>query len=207
MSQRTEETRMAGEGAVAANKVAPAEQVVAEETGVAARLAAIEARLAALEPRTVSNKATFFVFSGDLDKTLSSLALATGAAAMGLEVKLFYALWGVSTLRKGRKFEDKTLVEKALSAMMPGGFDDLPASRLPFAGVGTKLLRAQMKAKNVSIHELFAHARELGVQFWACELAMDLVGITRDELVDGVQVAGIAAFLAEAADSKISLFI
>ncbi len=198
-----------GDPTVEFDRAALAAWVEAEvEARMSARLSGIEERLQKLEPRTVSNKATLVVFSGDMDKVLASLVIATGAAAMGLEVTVFHTFWGLSALRKGRKLEGKSLVEKALSVAMPAGIEDLSPSKLAFAGAGAKLFRARMKEKGVqSPEQLFALAKELGVRFLACEMSMEVMGIGRDELVDDVEVAGVGAYLGEASDSKVTLFI
>ena len=175
---------------------------------VEARVAALEARLAALEPRTVSNKATLVVFSGDMDKVLASLVIATGAAALGLEVTVFHTFWGLAALRRGRRLEGKNLVEKALSVALPSGLGELSPSRMSFAGAGARLFRSRMKEKGVqSPEELFALAKELGVKFLACEMSMEVMGLSRADLIDGIEVAGVGAYLGDAADSKVTLFI
>lgn len=172
------------------------------------RLRAVEERLAAVEPRTVGNRATLIVFSGDLDKVMAALVIATGAAAMGLQVSLFHTFWGLNALRKGRRFEGKSVLEKAMAAMTPAGLGAMSPSKFRFAGAGAKVLRRMIAAKNVQTpEELFALARELGVRFLACEMSMDVMGIGRDELVDGIEVAGVATYLGDAADSKVTLFI
>lgn len=172
------------------------------------RVRALEERIAALEPRTVGHRATIVVFSGDLDKVMAGLVIATGAAAMGLEVSLFHTFWGLNALRKGRQLEGKSLLERAMNAMTPAGMGQLSPSKMSFAGAGAKLLRHMMKSKGVqSPEELLALARELGVKFVACEMSMDVMGIRREELIDGVEVGGVAAFLGDAADSKVTLFV
>jgi len=172
------------------------------------RIARLEQQLQGLERRAVSNRATIVVFSGDLDKVLAGLVIATGAAAMGLEVSMFHTFWGLSALRKQRKVRGKNLLEQAMNVMTPAGLGSLTPSKLSFAGAGAAILRKMMKDKGVqSPEELFALARELGVKVLACEMSMDVMGIHRDELIDGVEVAGVAAYLGDAADSKVTLFI
>lgn len=196
-----------GEGTNRADLLALIEAEV--EARVAERLAPVEARLAALEPRTVSNRVTLLVFSNDMDKVLTSLVIATGAAAMGFEVTVFHTFWGLAALRKGRrKLGGKKWMEKALSVALPAGLGGLSPSKLAFAGAGAKIFRSLMAAKGIqSPEDLFAMARETGVKFLACEMSMDVMGIGRDELVDGVEIAGVGAYLGDAADSKVTLFI
>lgn len=172
------------------------------------RLKQLESELERLSPRTVSNKATLVVFSADLDKVLAALVIATGAAAMGMTVSLFHTFWGLNVLRKGRRFEGKKVMEKALTAMMPAGLSELNPSRLSFGGLGAQLFRSRMKDNGVqSPEELFELARELGVKMVACQMSMEVMGIAREELVDGVEVGGVGAYLGDAADSKVTLFV
>lgn len=178
------------------------------ETQVTARLQAVDTKLDRIEARTVGNKATIVVFSGDMDKVLASLVIATGAASMGLEVSMFHTFWGLMPLRKGRKYAGKNLFEKMMQVMTPAGLGELDPSRLSFAGAGAKLLRKMMKDNDIqSPEELYELARELGVKFVACGMSMEVMGIHEDELLDGVDVGGVAAYLGDAADSRVTLFI
>lgn len=193
---------------------APAEERVREwvrdevARAVGGRIEQLEAEVQRLAPRTVSNRATLVVFSGDMDKVLAGLVIATGAAAMGLEVSMFHTFWGLNALRKGRTFKGKDVIEKAMGWMMPAGLSDLDPSRMSFGGLGAKLFRMRMKKNGVqSPEELFALAREMGVRFIACQMSMEVMGIRPEELVDGVGVGGVAAYLGDAADSKVTLFI
>jgi peroxiredoxin family protein len=168
----------------------------------------IDARLAAVEQAQPDNRETMVVFSGDLDRQLASLVIATGAAAMGMEVSIFYTYWGLSGLKKGRSFAGKTLKEKMFAMMTPEGLSKLPVSQMNFGGVGRAMLKSMMQEKGVSsIEELFALAREMGVKLIACTMSMDVMGIAREELIDGIAVGGVATFLGDAARSRVSLFI
>lgn len=172
------------------------------------RLQALNDALARLEGRTVGNRATIVVFSGDMDKVLAAFVIATGAAAMGLEVSMFHTFWGLMPLRRGRKYEGKNFFEKMMQVMTPAGLGELSPSRLSFGGAGAKLLRKMMKDREIqSPEELYALARELGVKFVACGMSMEVMGIHEDELVDGVEIGGVGAYLGDAADSKVTLFI
>lgn len=178
------------------------------ESQVTARLQAVNESLERIEARTVGNKATIVVFSGDMDKVLASLVIATGAASMGLEVSMFHTFWGLMPLRKGRKYAGKNLFEKMMQVMTPAGLGELDPSRLSFAGAGAKLFRKMMKDNEIqSPEELYELARELGVKFVACGMSMEVMGIHEDELLEGVEVGGVAAYLGDAADSRVTLFI
>jgi len=180
---------------------------VATEIDPAVR-AYVDEQLAALRDRVPDNRVTLVVFSGDLDRHLASLVIATGAAAMGLEVSIFYTFWGLSALKKASHLDGKSAKEKMFTLMTPGGLSTLPLSRLNFGGMGRAMLRSMMKEQEVaSVEELFATARELGVKMIACTLSMDVMGITREELLDGVEVGGVATFLGDAARSRAAFFI
>lgn len=182
--------------------------VTAPEPDLKARLAALESRLDRLEARQLRDKVTLVVFSGDLDKVMAALVIATGAAAMGLEVAIFHTFWGLMPLRRNRSIEGKGLLESALNLLTPAGLGELSPSRLAMAGAGARIFRKLMAEKGVqSPEELFSLARELGVRIIACEMSLDVMGISPQELVDGVEVGGVAAYLAEAADSRVTLFI
>lgn len=178
------------------------------EAQVDGRLKALESEVERLAPRTVGNRATIVVFSGDMDKVLAGLVIATGAAAMGLEVSMFHTFWGLMPLRKERRLDGKGLIEKALALMTPVGMGELNPSKMSYGGIGAKLFRARMKANDIqSPEEFFELAREMGVKFVACGMSMDVMGIRPEELIDGIEVGGVAAYLGDAADSKVTLFI
>lgn len=168
----------------------------------------IDARLAEITERMPDDRVTLVVMSGDLDKQLASLVIATGAAAMGLEVSVFYTFWGLSALKKERQLGGKTLMEKMFALMTPVGIGNLPVSKMNFAGVGRAMLKAMMRHKDVtSIEDMFALARESGVKLIACTMSMDVMGITEAELIDGIGLGGVATFLGDACRSRASFFL
>ena len=168
----------------------------------------IDERLAEIAADRPDNRVTMVVFSGDLDRQLASLVIATGAAAMGMEVSVFYTFWGLTALKKQSLLSGKTLKEKMFMAMTPASLSKMPLSKMNFGGMGRTMLKTMMKEKEIaSVEELFAMARELGVRQIACTMSMDVMGITKDELIDGVLLGGVATFLGDAARSKVSLFI
>lgn len=173
-----------------------------------ARIEQLESKLADLDARAPKNKATIVLFSGDLDKVVAALVIATGAAAMGMEVTVFHTFWGLMPLRKQRDIEGKNLLETVLQYLTPAGFDELGPSRLGMAGIGARVFSKLMKDKEIqSPAELLQLSRELGVRFIACKMSMDVMGIGEKELIDGVDLAGVGAYLGEAAESKVTLFI
>lgn len=181
----------------------------------AERVSALEKRLENLEEQLKQisgelpeNRISIIVFSGDLDKVLPAFIIATGAAAMGMEASLFFTFWGLNALKKRRDLSGKGFLEKMFAMMMPVGTEGLGLSKMNFFGIGAKLMRVLMKRKQVaSLEELAQMAREMGVKIVACQMSMDVLGIKREELWDGIEVGGVATFLAEAAKSKLTLFI
>lgn len=168
----------------------------------------IDERLAELARERPDNRVTMVVFSGDLDRQLAALVIATGAAAMGLEVSVFYTFWGLTALKRRSLLSGKTVKEKMFAAMTPASLSKMPLSRMNFGGVGRAMLTTMMKEKEVaSVEELFAMAREMGVKQIACTMSMDVMGVTQEELIEGVHLGGVATFLGDAARSKVSLFI
>jgi peroxiredoxin family protein len=178
------------------------------EAQYASRLDALEAKIKELETRTVGNRVTIVCFSGDFDKVFGALVIATGAAAMGYEVSMFHTFWGLSALKKGRKLDGKSFLEKGVALMTPSNIGELHPSKMRFAGAGAKVFRKMMKDKNIDSPEvMFSLARELGVRFVACSMSMDVMGIREDEILDGIEIGGVATYLGDAADSKVTLFI
>jgi len=168
----------------------------------------LKEELEALRERTVGNRVTMVVFSGDLDRVMAALVIATGAASMGMEVSMFFTFWGLSVLKKERRMTGKNMLEKAFSAMTPAGIGGLGVSKMNFAGAGALMLRKMMKDKDVtSVEELFAMGREMGVRIVACTMSMDVMGVQESELLDGLEFGGVATYLGDAADSKVTLFI
>ena len=172
------------------------------------RLTALEQRLQQVEDTLPEDKVALVVFSGDLDRVLASFVIATGAAAMGQEVSMFFTFWGLSVLKTESSLAGKSLFEKMMSVMTPGSTTDLPVSKMNYFGVGAKMLRKMMADKNVSsLEEMIEMARDLGVKMLACEMSRDVMGIKDDELVAGFESAGVASFLAESLRSRTNLFI
>ena len=152
---------------------------------------------------------TIIVFDGDLDKVLASFIIANGAAAMGRPVTMFFTFWGLNALRKPEKVHvKKPFIEKMFGFMMPRGTTKLKLSKMHMMGMGTKMMKKVMKSKNVSsLEELIRQAQENGVKLVACTMSMDVMGITPEELIDGVELAGVASYLGDAEQSNVNLFV
>jgi len=156
-----------------------------------------------------ANKKTIIVFSGDLDKAMASFIIANGAAAMGNEVSMFFTFWGLNILRKPESVKlKKSFLEDLFGMMMPKGAGKLGLSKMNFGGTGAFMMRTIMSKKNVStLNELIATAQEMGVKMIACTMAMDVMGIKEEELIDGLEYAGVITYLGEADEANVNLFI
>jgi peroxiredoxin family protein len=176
----------------------------------------IEKELSALKARFedrpgAKRKLSMIVFSGDLDKHIASLIIATGAAAMGMEVVMFYTFWGTAALRDPKKrARGKNLIERMFGLMLPRGRNRTKLSKMQMAGAGAAMIKAIMKKKNVaSLDEMTELAGQMGIKIVICEMSMDLMGFKMEEMIDypGISVGGVATFLADAGESAIQLFI
>lgn len=149
------------------------------------------------------------VFSGDLDKAIAALIIANAAAAMGRKVSMFFTFWGLSILRRPEKVKlKKPFISRMFGMMMPRGSKKLTLSKMNMGGMGAKMIRGVMKSKNVdSLEDLIKTAQANGVELIACSMSMDVMGIEKEELIEGVTLSGAAAMLANAEESDMSLFI
>lgn len=149
------------------------------------------------------------VFSGDLDKAIASFIIANGAAASGKKVTMFFTFWGLNVIRKPEKVPvTKTFIGRMFGIMMPRGSKKLTLSKMNMLGMGAKMIRGVMKGKNISsLEELIGSAIEQGVEVVACQMSMDVMGIQKEELIDGVKIGGVGYYLGKADQSGINLFI
>ncbi|MFZ5596157.1 MAG: DsrE/DsrF/DrsH-like family protein [Bacillota bacterium] len=154
-------------------------------------------------------KKTIIVFSGDLDKAMAAFVIANGAAAMGDDVVMFFTFWGLNMLRKPEKVKAKKgFLQAMFGWMMPRGADKLGLSKMNFGGMGASMMKTVMKQKKVqSLPELIETAKEQGIRMIACTMSMDVMGITGEELIDGLEFAGVATYLGEADEANVNLFI
>jgi peroxiredoxin family protein len=159
------------------------------------------------------SKKTIIVFSGDYDKVMASLIIANGAAAMDDEVTMFFTFWGLSALRKdggsgGVNGKPKSTLQKMFGFMLPKGPEAMGLSKMNFAGAGQKMMKMVMKDENVmTVSELLTTAQEQGIKLIACTMSMDVMGIRPEELIDGIEYAGVATYLGEADEANVNLFI
>ncbi|MHB9023522.1 MAG: DsrE/DsrF/DrsH-like family protein [Armatimonadota bacterium] len=155
------------------------------------------------------DKKTIIVFSGDLDRAMAAMIIARGAAAMGNEVTLFFTFWGLNLLRRPEPVKvKKDLLAAMFGWMMPRGAGKVSLSKMHMGGMGTAMMQHVMKTKNVpTLPEMIAEAQEFGVKFIACTMSMDVMGIKEEELIDGVEFGGVAAYLGSADEANVNLFI
>lgn len=177
------------------------------DTAVANQVQALEERIVKLEEK--SNHLTMVLMSGDFDKVMAAFIIANGALAMGKEVTIFTTFWGIDAIKKpsfstsGRGF-----LEKMVLWMRPKGPEKLGTSQMNFGGIGPKLFNFMMGRKNIEkLGSLIEMATEFGVKIIACQMSMDVMGIKHEDLIDGVEVGGVAAFLSNSYASNTTLFI
>ncbi|RYV50437.1 FAD-dependent oxidoreductase [Pengzhenrongella frigida] len=157
----------------------------------------------------LKDKKSFVVFSGELDKVLAAFILANGAVAMGDEVSMFFTFWGLNSLRRDNPpARERSKLDRMFGAVLPSGAGNLKLSTLNMLGGGTLLMKKVMKDNKVpTLPELIASAQAAGVRLVGCTMTMDLLGIAPEDLIDGVELGGVATFLGEANESNGAFFI
>ena len=152
---------------------------------------------------------TIVMFSNDLDKALAAFMIANGAKATGKDVTMFFTFWGLNVLRKSNcKRVKKSLIDKMFGFMMPRGAEKLILSKMHMGGLGSLMMKSVMKKKNVSsLAQLIETARGSGVKLLACSTSMDIMGMKPEELIDGIEVCGVAKYVAESEKAASNLFI
>jgi len=162
------------------------------------------------EPKAPSGL-SMVVFSDDLDKLLAAFIIANGAAAMDLEVNMFFTFWGLNVLRREESVQikgKKTTTEKMFGGMMPRGPSHLHLSQMNMGGLGTRMIKSEMVKKHVdALPKLIASAREQNVHLIACKMSMDLMGIHKEELLPDIAIGNVGTFIDAADRGRITLFI
>lgn len=163
-------------------------------------------QLRANAPR--DDKLTLLIFSGELDKVLAGLLIATTASSLGMEVTIFFTFWGLNTLKQKRVYKGKDLAERMIDFMTPTGSAHMGVSKMNMLGAGALMLKQMMKDKNiVTTDELLELARENDVKLIACSMTMQVMGIREEELQPGIDIAGAASYIEDARKSGCTLFI
>lgn len=159
-------------------------------------------------PALPGNK-TLIMFSDDLDRALATFVLANGAAATGKKVSIFFTFWGLNVIKKEQKpAVKKDLFGRMFSMMLPSDSRRLKLSQMSMMGLGDRMMRYIMRRKNIdSLESLRQQALDNGVEFIACQMSMDMMGISKDELLDGVTIGGVATYMERAEQANVNLFI
>lgn len=154
-------------------------------------------------------RTTIVLFSGDYDKAMAAYIIANGAAAYDHNVTIFHTFWGLNALRKDEHVPvKKGFIEKMFGKMMPRGANKMGLSKMNFAGFGPKMIKDIIKKHNaVPLPELINMAQQLDINLVACTMTMDLLGLQKEELLDGIEYAGVGAYLGDAEDGNVNLFI
>ena len=175
------------------------------------QLAALKSRIDVLDKKATEPKVATIVFSGDLDKVLAAFVIATGAVAMGMEAVMFFTFWGTPVLRdKKKSVGGIDTMGKMFGTMLPKGTSEVKLSKMNMGGMGTAMMKSLMKKKNVAtLEQMLEMAEELEVKIFVCEMSMDLMGFKREEMIEykDLTFCGVAKFLEEANNSRITLFI
>lgn len=166
-------------------------------------------KLSAESPAAQAKGKSFILFSDDLDKALATFVLANGAAATGEKVTIFFTFWGLNAIKKDKKPQvKKDIFGRMFSMMLPSGSRKLKLSKMNMGGAGAKMMRYVMKHKNIeSLESLRDMAVRNGVEFIACQMSMDVMGITKEELLDNVTIGGVATYMNRAENANVNLFI
>jgi len=175
---------------------------------LADRVDELENRLASTPS---SDRLCLMVYSGELDRLMAAFTMATGAAASGMSVSMFFTFWGTPALKStGGSAAKKPLMDRLMGLMLPGGLDSRKLSKLDFLGVGRRMMQRRMKKMGIaSLSELVTLAGQLGVQLTVCEMSMSLMGISEEDLLEypHLTIAGAATFVDDASRAATTLFI
>jgi peroxiredoxin family protein len=156
------------------------------------------------------NKIAIVAWSGDIDRLWPTMILATTAAASGMEASVFFTFWGLFALVKpGVRVTGTNWMQKALALMNRPGMDHAKLSKLNFAGAGPMMLKKLAKEYKVaSPTELLEMAKEMGVKLMPCQMTMDLMGLKREDMIDGLEPPlGAASALLEMKEASVNFFI
>jgi peroxiredoxin family protein len=179
--------------------------------GLEQRIKEIEEQLEDIKRNMPQDQLSMVVFSGDLDRMLAAFIIAVGAAAMYERVVMFFTFWGIPGMRDIQKHVKKADAMAAMfDKMLPKGSTKLKLSQMHMAGLGTRMMKRLMKKKGVmSLEDLIKAAADFGVEIIICEMSMNLMGFNMKELIDypNINLGGVANFLQEAGESKVTLFI
>lgn len=158
----------------------------------------------------MDKKMSILMFSGEYDKALAALILANTAKEINVDVTMFFAFWGLMLVRKpnDEPGDDKSLSEKMFANMTPKNIEDLPLSKMNFAGIGKKMLVGMMEDNDTPTIEAFLKgALKKGVNMKACKLSCEVMGFCEDDFLPEVEIVTAEDYLKDALESNIQLFI
>ena len=152
---------------------------------------------------------TIVFFSGSMDKAMAMLILSATAASMDMEVSVFFTFWGLNFLKKSKDYSKKSILQKMMEFIMPKNMNSLPLSDLNMLGGGPAMMKKLMETKKMpTLDELFELSKEMKVKFYACSTSCGLMGLEKENMIDGVEgIVGATTFLGLAKEAKINLFI
>jgi peroxiredoxin family protein/TusA-related sulfurtransferase len=152
---------------------------------------------------------SMIIFSDDLDKALAAMVIANGAISAGKDVTLFFTFWGLSFLKKKKAPRvKKDFMGRMFGMMLPSNSSKMGLSKINMGGMGAKMMRMRMKALGVdSVEQMMETALKNGIHLVACQMSMDVMGVAEEELMEGVEIGGVASFLGAADDSQTNMFI
>ncbi len=161
-----------------------------------------------LEKNQQENALSILCSSNDLDKLMPALIVATGAASSGMKVDIFFTLWGCLALQKKKIYKGKGFLERMMMIMTPKGLKGIGLSKMNMMGMGPIFMKLMMKKHNIAtLEELIQTALDLGINIHSCQMTMGMMGITKEEMIDGISYCGAAAYIEQASRAKVTLFI
>lgn len=175
----------------------------------------------------MNKKGTIMLISGEYDRVITAFLIATGFSALGVEMKMWFNIWGHNCLKKRRglfsrrrrpdparegtyrNLSTDSFLQSVVEIFNRGGADHLPLSHLNLMGIGPVIFRKLLRRKNVpGLEELIKNADELGVKFIICQMCIDALGVSLDELiVPNVEVKGVSAYMKDTMEAQVNLFI
>ena len=166
----------------------------------------LQKQVSRLEKLPPKDKVTLLVTSFELDQLLPAFIVASGAASFGMEVTMFFTLWGINAMKEKNIYAGKSIKEKMITFMLPSTPKSTTISRMNMMGVGTAMMKEMMKENNVeTLPDLIDLSSELDVKMMACQMTMGIMGITREELRNDITYGGVAAYIEEASEAKVTL--
>lgn len=183
------------------------ESLPVNDQNLAHRLNLLEQDMQSIKPRVPQNKVSIILLSGDFDKAMAAFIMANGAAAMGMEVYMFFTFWGCSVIKKERRLKGKKFMHKMINLMLPANSRELAPSKMAFGNIGRKLFNHMMQGNMASLEEQIEIAKEQGVVFQICAPSLGIMGFEKDEWAVPVDVCGVAAMYDAALNARTAYFI